>query len=148
MLIERLNDDLKKAMKARDTLTVSVLRMVLSEIKNARIAKGKDLTDDEVLKVIRRGVKQREESAQEYRRGDRADLVESEEKEAAILQTYLPRRIEGQALEELVKAKIHEVGASSMKDMGKVMQAVMAEHGAAVDGKEVQALVRAHLGGS
>lgn len=148
MLIERLNDDLKKAMKARDSLTVSVLRMALSEIKNARIAKGEDLTDNEVLKVIRRGVKQRKESAQEYRRGDRLDLVESEEKEADILQAYLPRRIEGQALEELVKAKIRELGASSMKDMGRVIQTIMAEHGAAVDGKEVQGLVRAHLGGS
>lgn len=147
MLIDRINDDMKTAMKARDSQRLSVLRMALSELKNARIAKGGDLTEDEALQVIRRGVKQREESAVQYRDGGRADLADAETSEAAILTGYLPQQVTGDALEALVAAKIAELGASSMKEMGGVIKAIMSEHGATVDGKAVSALVKAKLGG-
>ncbi len=149
MLIDRLNEDLKAAMKARESLRLAVLRMTMSEIKNARIEKGKDatLTDDEVMQVLRRAVKKREEAAEAYRLGGRAELAGSEEKEAEILATYLPRMLEGEALEKVVDEAIAEAGAKSVKDMGKVMKLVMAAHGAEVDGKKVQQVVRVRLGG-
>ena len=147
MLIERINDDLKTAMKARDTVRVSVLRMAMADLKNARIEKGEDLSDGEAQQVIRRAVKQREESAVQYREGGRADLADAETKEAEILSSYLPQQISGKDLEKLVEAKIDELGASSLKDMGRVIKEIMGAHGAAVDGKTVSALVKEKLGG-
>ena len=147
MLNDRINDDLKTAMKARDKERVSVLRMAMSDLKNARIEKGDDLTETEALQVIRRAVKQREDSAQQYRDGGRADLADAETKEAEILSGYLPQQIAGDALEKLVADTIAELGASSMKDMGRVIKEIMGQHGAAVDGKQVSALVKAKLSG-
>lgn len=146
MLIDKLNEDVKSAMRARETERLGVLRMTLSEIKNERIRKGEDLTDDEVTAVLKRAIKSRKESAEQYRGGDREDLAEKEEREAALLQAYLPEPITGDALAAVVEEAIRETGASSMKDMGGVMKAIMAAHGARVDGKEVGALVRSKLG--
>ena len=146
MITDRIQDDLKTAMKARESDRVSVLRMVMSELKNARIDKGDDLDDDGVIQVLKRCVKQREESATQYREADRADLAEKEAEEAAIIGAYLPAMLSGDALEAAVKAAIEATGATSMKDMGKVMKAVLSEHGALVDGKSVQGLVKQLLG--
>jgi len=146
MLIDTLTEDMKAAMKARDTARLGVLRMTLSEVKNARIEKGSDLTDDDVIQVIRRAVKKREEAAEAFRGGNRPELAESETREAEILTAYLPQMITGPELEAIVAAAVAETGATSPKEMGKVMKAVMAVHGSRVDGKEVQALVRAKLG--
>ena len=146
MLIDRLNEDMKTAMKARDTLRVSVLRMTLAEVKNARIEKMRDLTDDDVMGVLRKAVKKREEAVEAYRGGNRPDLAETEAKEAEILGAYLPQLLSGDALLEVVRAAIQATGATSAKDMGKVMKAVMGEHGSRVDGKDVQAAVRTLLG--
>ena len=147
MSLKRLQDDVKTAMKARDQERISVLRMAISHIKNARIEKGEDLTDDEVQKVLRRGLKQCQESATQYREGDRADLAEKEEREAAILATYLPKQLSGDDLAKAVDAAIAETGATSMKEMGAVMKAVMAAVGGQADGKAVQQLVRERLAG-
>jgi len=147
MLLDKLNDDLKTAMKARDPERVSVLRMTLSEIKNARIEKRDDLTDDDVIQVLKKAVKSRTESADEYRKGGREDLAVKEESEAEVLQAYLPSQITGAALAALVDAAVAETGATSMKEMGAVMKAVLGKHGSQVDGKEVGGLVRARLGG-
>ena len=146
MLIDRLNEDVKTAMKARDTLRVNVLRMTLSEIKNARIEKMRDLTDEDVVQVLRRAVKKREEAVEAYRAGNRADLAETEAREAEMLAAYLPQMLSGEALLEIVKAAIQTTGATSAKDLGTVMKAVMGEHGSRVDGKDVQAAVRTLLG--
>jgi uncharacterized protein YqeY len=146
MLIDTLTEDMKAAMKARDTARLGVLRMTLSEIKNARIEKGSDLTEDDVIQVIRRAVKKREEAAEAFRNGNRPELAENEAREAEVLTAYLPRMIAGPELEEIVVAAIAETGAAGPKDMGKVMKAVMAAHGTRVDGKGVQAIVRAKLG--
>jgi len=148
MLLDRMNDDLKEAMKARDALKISVLRMTLSEAKNARIEKGKDetLTDDEVVQVLRRAVKKREEAVEQYRPAGREDLADKEEQEAAILKVYLPQSLEGAALTQAVEAAIKEANAQSIKDMGKVMKALMAAHPGQVDGKSAQIAIRERLG--
>ena len=148
MLLDRMNDDLKEAMKARDALKISVLRMTLSEVKNARIEKGKDaeLTDDEVVQVLRRAVKKREESVEQYRPAGRADLADKEEQEAAILKVYLPQALEGAALSQAVGEAIRETNAQSIKDLGKVMKALMAAHPGQVDGKTAQTAIRERLG--
>ncbi len=146
MLADRLTADMKESMKARDTLRTSVLRMTLSEVKNARIEKGADLTDDDVLQVVKRAVKKREEAAEAFGQGGRPELAQTEEKEAEILRAYLPQLLDAVALEAAVDAAIAASGATSVKQMGVVMKLVMAEHGARVDGKAVQALVRAKLG--
>ena len=148
LLLDRMNDDLKNAMKARDALKISVLRMTLSEVKNARIEKGKDatLTDDEVVQVLRRADKKREESVEQYRPAGRADLADKEEQEAAILKAYLPQTLDGPALTQAVDAAIREVNAQSIKDLGKVIKALLAAHPGQVDGKVAQAAIRERLG--
>jgi uncharacterized protein YqeY len=147
MLADRLSQDMKAAMKARDALRVSVLRLALSEVKNARIEKGEDLTDEDVIQVLRRGVKRREEAAEQYRKGSREDLADRETREGEILQAYLPQVLEGEALERAVETAIQEANAQSLKDLGKVMKILMSAHAGRLDGKSVQALVRARLQG-
>jgi len=137
---------MKSAMKARDAARLSVLRMALADLKNAKIEKGRELTDDDAVQVLKRGVKQREESAEQYRNGNRPELAEKEEAEAVVLESYLPERLSGEDLARAVREAVASTGAASIKDMGKVMKAVMAEHGPRVDGKEVQEAVRKALG--
>lgn len=146
MLVDRLTEDVKTAMKAHDTLRLGVLRMTLSEIKNARIEKMRDLTDEDVIQVLRKAVKKREEAVEAYRAGNRDDLADTEAKEAEILAIYLPQMLSGAALLEIVKAAIEATGVTSVKDMGKVMKVVMGEHGSRVDGKDVQTAVKTLLG--
>jgi len=148
-LLDRMNEDLKGAMRARDALRISVLRMTLSEVKNARIKKGKDetLTDDEVAQVLRSAVKKREEAVAEFRPAGRHDLADKEAAEAAILKDYLPETLEGEALNAAVEAAISESNAQSIKDLGKVIKALMAAHPGRVDGKAAQAAIRERLGG-
>ena len=149
LLDHQMNEDLKDAMKARDALRIAVLRMTLAEVKNARIKKGKDetLTNDEVIQVLRSAVKKREEAVEEYGRAGRADLADKEGAEAAILKAYLPQSMEGEALRAAVQAAIKETEATSIKELGKVMKAVMAAHPGQVDGKAAQAAIREELGG-
>jgi uncharacterized protein YqeY len=146
MLLDQLSDDLKTAMKGGDTHKRDVLRMVLADIKNEKISKGEDLVDDDVMKVLKRGIKTRLDSATTYADNDRQDLADKESSEAKIIRAYLPEQISGSALEALVKAAIEKLGATSMKDMGGVMKAVMAEKGSAVDGKELSSMVKQLLG--
>ena len=145
MLLDQLSAEMKEAMKSRDNLKTQVLRMVLSDCKYLRVEKMKDLEDADVLQVIRRGIKSREDSENQFRAASRADLADKEAAEVAILRVYLPAQIGGAELEAIVDQAIRETGASSVKDMGKVMKSVMASHGARIDGKEVQKLVTARL---
>jgi uncharacterized protein YqeY len=145
MLLDRLNADMKEAMKARDALKVAVLRLTLAEVKNARIAKMADLTDEEVIQVLRSAVKKRDEAAEQYRLGNRPELADKETREAEMLKAYLPQTLEGAALQAAVDQAIEETQASSPKDMGRVMKAVMAAHAGRVDGKAVQEMVRMRL---
>jgi hypothetical protein len=146
MLIERLNEDMKTAMKGREALRTSVLRLALSEIKNARIEKQRDLTDDDVVQVLRREIKRRQDSIEQFRAGGREDLATKETEEMNVLAAYLPQLLAPEELATAVAAAIAETGAAGPKDLGKVMKAVMAMHPGRVDGKALQALVREKLG--
>lgn len=143
----QLKTDLKTAMKAREADRVGLIRLVLSELKYARIDAGRDLTTDDVIRVLRRGVNTRTESIEQFRRGGREDLAKHEEREVELLLGYLPSQLTGAALAALVDAAIREAGATTMKDLGAVMKLVLGKHGAQVDGKEVQSLVKSRLGG-
>jgi uncharacterized protein len=143
----RLKNDLKTAMKARESDRVGLIRLVLSEMNYARIALGRELAQEDVIQVLKRGVKSRTESIAQFRQGGREDLARHEEREVELLQGYLPERLTPEALAEVVDLAIEKTHATSPKDMGAVMKAVLGEHGSRVDGKDVQALVKKKLGG-
>ena len=146
-LDQKLQEDLATAMKAKDTEKVWVLRMVIADLKNLRVTKGagSTLTDDETLAAIASGVKKRKDSIEQFEKGNRADLADKEKSGIAILETYLPTQIDAAELEAAVDTVIAELGATSKKDMGKVMKAVMERVKGRADGKAVSALVSSKL---
>lgn len=144
---ERIEADLKAAMKAGEKLKVSTLRMVNAALKNERIDRGRDLEEDEVIGVVAKAQKQRREAEEQYREGGRDELAEKEASEAEILQAYLPDPLPEEELDELIEGAIAETGATGMKDMGAVMGRVMAEARGRVEGAEVSRRVKARLKG-
>jgi uncharacterized protein YqeY len=149
-LEETLTKDLTAAMKARDAVRTSVLRMAKAALKNREIEKGAALDDAEVVKALQGLVKQREDSAEQYDNADRGELAARERAEIAVLEGYLPAGASAEEIEAAVARAIEETGAASPKDMGKVMKAAMAalaSSGKAVDGKQVNATARQKLGG-
>ncbi|MDT7896584.1 MAG: GatB/YqeY domain-containing protein [Armatimonadota bacterium] len=147
-LKERIDADYKTAMKERDAVKVSVLRLLRSAIHNAEIDRQRALTDDEILGVIQSEIRKRRESIEAFQQGGRADLAEREQAELAILETYLPQPLSRAELEALVRETIREVGALSVRDMGKVMAALMPKVRGRADGREVNELVRQLLEGA
>lgn len=129
-------------MKAKDGNRVSVLRFLLSAIKNREIEKREPLTDDEVLSEITSSAKRRRESIEAFREGDRMDLVEKEEGELAVLQEYLPAQLSPEEVRRVVREVVEAVGASSAGDLGKVMKEVMPRLRGQADGKLVNEIVR------
>lgn len=146
-LKDQLINDMKEAMKARQTERLSTIRQLRSAIKNKEIDQGNELDDDAVIRVIGTLVKQRREAAQMYRDNERPELADKEEAELVVLQDYLPAQLGEAELREIVVAVVAEVGAASLKDMGKVMPQVMARTKGAADGKLVNQLVREQLSG-
>lgn len=144
-LSERIEKDYVTAFKAKKTDEVAVLRMLKAAVKNKQVDLRRELTDNEILDVLAKQVKQRLESIDQFRAAGRIDLAEIEEREHLILRTYLPTALSSTELEEAVALTIQTLGASDMKDMGKVMNAILGEHAGRVDGKELSALVRAKL---
>lgn len=145
---ERIQKELTGAMKARQELRLSVLRMLKTALENRRIEKGAALDEAEALAVVKSLIKQRRESAEEFRKGGRADRAAEEEKEMALLETYLPAAVSEEVLKAAIEDAVRETGAASPKDMGKVMKAVMGRFaGQNVDGKRVNELVRQRLSG-
>ena len=144
-LSERIEKDYVTAFKAKKTDEVAVLRMLKAAVKNKQVDLRRELTDSEILDVLAKQVKQRQESIDQFRAAGRVDLAEIEEREHLILRTYLPTALSSTELEEAVALTIQTLGASGMKDMGKVMNAILGEHAGRVDGKELSALVRAKL---
>ncbi len=144
-LSERLEKDYVTAFKAKKTDEVAVLRMLKAAVKNKQVELRRELADNEILDVVAKQVKQRLESIEQFRAAGRIDLAEIEERELLILRAYLPTALSPAQLEEAVAATIQALGASGMKDMGKVMNAILGEHAGRVDGKELSALVRAKL---
>ena len=144
-MYDRLMDDLKGAMKAHDMGAVNAIRGVIAKAKDLTVNAGKEMTDDAILQVIAKGVKQREESIAQFESAGRAELAENEKKEMALLKKYLPEQLSEEAVAAIVKEAVAATGATSKKDMGKVMKEVMARVKGQADGKLVSRLVGAAL---
>lgn len=145
MLLDQIQSDLKDAQLARDEIKVSTLRLLLSEIKNAEIAKGGPLSDEDIISVVGKEVKKRKEAAVGFRAGAREDSALKEESEAKVLESYLPAQISSEELVKIIEETITEVGASSISDMGKVIGAVMGKVKGRADGGIVAGLVKERL---
>ena len=154
-LKERIRQDMQKAAKERDSLALSALRMAVAAVKNREIEAvtrkelpaGADLPDETLLKVIATMVKQRRESADLFRKGNRPELAEKEEAEIVILERYLPKALSPEEVEALVREAISETGAKGPSEMGSVMKAVMPKVAGRADGKAVNETVRRLLAG-
>ena len=134
-LIEKLQNDMKQALKSRDVLRLSTIRLVISSVGYARIDKGRELTDDDVLEVLARAAKQRKETIEAAEQGGRLDVAEKERAELEIINEYLPKQLTEDEVETLARQIAAEVGAASIKDMGKVMGPLMQRTRGQVDGK-------------
>jgi uncharacterized protein YqeY len=145
-LLERIQNDLTEAMKSRQELRLSVLRMAKSALKNKEIEKIRPLDDAEALQVLNTLVKQRRESVEQFTRGGRADLAEKESREIAILEAYLPAAPGEAEMDSAIEAAIAETGANSPKQMGAVVKAARARlAGKTIDGKALSDRVRDRL---
>ena len=144
-LTNKLNDDLKNAMKAQNAELTAILRLLKSALKNAEIALGHELTDSEVLSVLEKQAKQRRDSIDQYIAGKRQDLADKEAAELALIEKYLPTKLSTEAVEKIVVAAIKDLAATSIADMGKVIQAVMGKTAGAADGKTVSTIVKEKL---
>ncbi len=145
-LHDRLSEDLKHAMKARDQLRMDTIRMIKSALFNKEIELKKDLDEAEMNRVLTVLVKQRKEAAEQYQKAKRDELAEKELKEIVIVEGYLPRALSQEEITKIIESVIQETDAATAKDMGNVMKAVMAKlAGQAVDGKLISDLVRARL---
>lgn len=146
-LNEKVGADITAAMKAKDAARLSALRMLKAAIMNKGVEKGRDLDDAEVLQVVASLVKQRKDSIEQFQKAGRTDLVDKETAELAVLESYLPPAASADEIQAAVTAAVAETGASSAKDIGKVMKATMARlAGKHVDGKAVNEVVRRTLG--
>ena len=141
-LKEKIDEDIKSAMKSKDELKLSALRMVKAAIGNAEIAKKKSFVDEDVFSVLQTAVKQRKDSAEQFRAGNRPELAEKETAEIKILEAYLPAQLGEQELRELVAKVVSETGAAGAKDTGKVMGKLMPLVKGKADGGLVSRLVR------
>ena len=145
MLIEKIETDLKNAQKSKDQIRVSTLRLLKSAIGYLAIEKKDDLKDDDVVSVIKKQVKQRKDSIEGFKKGNRADLAQKEASELEILKAYLPEDITPEALGAIIDEAINETGANTPRDMGMVMKAVMAKTKGLADGKIVSFMVNEKL---
>src|ERR1044071_6605206 len=144
-LQERVDSDLKEAMRARDAMKLGVLRMLKSALKYAAIAKSdaeSELSDAETVQVIRKQAKQRQDSIESFENGGRAELADKEKEELAILNSYLPQAMSSDELAKVVRETIAELGATSKAQMGQVMKALTAKVGGSADGKTLSAEVQ------
>jgi len=146
-LKDQLDADLKDAMRARERLRVETIRSVRGALRNKEIETRGDLSEEDALRVVRTLVKQREEAIERYREAGRTDLADKEAAERDVLLGYLPAAPDEAAIEAAVRAVIEETGASSPKDMGRVMKAALARLGPAADGKAVSATAKRLLAG-
>lgn len=145
-LHDRLTEDLKLAMKARDQLRMDVIRMIKAAVMNKEMEIKKDLDDAEMSRVMTTMIKQRRESIEQFEKGQRVELADKERQEIAILESYLPRALSPEQLSAVVDSAIRDTGARSLKEMGIVMKAVMVRvAGQPVDGKQISDLVRSKL---
>lgn len=144
-LKQQLLDDMKEALRAKEKIRLNTIRMLRSQIKNREIERGEELSDDEVLQVLSKAEKTRKEAIELYRRGNREDLAAQEETELAVIRGYMPERLSEDELRALIGQVVAEVGAEGMRDMGKVMGAIMPKVRGRADGQIVNRLVKERL---
>ena len=144
-LLERLNSDIKQAMKNKEKDKLSVIRMIKASIQNEAIKTGNELSEDEELTVLSREVKQRKDSLHEFDKAGRQDLVEKIRTELQYVELYMPKQLSEEEVSEIVKQAISETGASSKAEMGKVMAVIMPKVKGKAEGSLVNKLVQQHL---
>lgn len=150
MLRTRISDALKTAMKAKETHTVSTIRLIMAALKDRDIAarpkgNGEGISDDDILSMLQSMIKQRRESVEMYEKGGRAELAEQETGEIGIIQTFLPEQMDDEALENAVAAAVEEASAASLKDMGRVMGLLKERHAGRMDFSKASAQVKNRL---
>ncbi|MEG0373190.1 MAG: GatB/YqeY domain-containing protein [Enterococcus sp.] len=141
-LLTTLNEDMKQAMRAKDKESLQVIRMLKASIQNEQIKKGQDLNEEEELTVLSREMKQRRDSLTEFEKADRADLADKVKKEIVIVENYLPAQLNEEEIRAIVQEAITKTGATSPKEFGKVMGAVMPKVKGKADGNQVNAVVK------
>lgn len=146
-LKDRLQADLAEALRARDEVRKSALRMAMAAIRNAEIEKGGGLDDQEAVAVLQKQVKQRRESIEEFRRGGREDLAAREAAEIAVLEQYLPEAATPEEIEAAARRVIAETGAAGPRDIGRVMPVLIREFAGRADGRQINEIVRRLLSG-
>lgn len=144
-IADRIREDMKAAMKARDRTRLDALRMLSAALRNAEIEAGGELSEQEEQTVLRRQLKQREESAEAYHKAGREEQAAAESAEAEIVRSYLPAPLSPEELERIADQAVKETGASGMKDMGKAMGRAMELAGGRAEGRQLSALVRSRL---
>jgi len=145
ILKERLGQDLKASMKARETLAVETLRMLLSAIKYEEVSKKSELTAEEEVAVLRRAVKSRQDSVALFEKGGRQELADKERLEIVLIERHLPTQLSEEDLGRVIEELIRELGASSKKDLGRLMKELMARHPGKVDGRIASKLLASRL---
>ena len=143
----QIQDDLKQAMKAGDSLKTGALRMLLAALTNKEKEKGEELADEQIQQVIATEAKKRKEAAEAFEKGGKSEMAEQEKKELEILQAYLPEQMGEEEIRKLVKEAIAKTGAQSPQDMGKVMAALMPQTKGKADGALVSQIVKQSLTG-
>lgn len=144
-MLKHIQSDLIQATKNKDEVKKETLRLIVSEIKNEKIKLKKDLTDSDIIKILKRGLKSRKESINLFKQGNRTDLIEKTEKEIDVITAYLPKQLSQEDIEKIVSSTIEELDAKDIKDTGKVMKAIMSKYSSQINGKTVQQLVSSKL---
>lgn len=138
----KLQDDLKEAMKAKDNFKRDVIRFLMSALKQIEVDERKELSDADIMKIIQKSLKQRDDASTAFKEADRMDLYDKEMAEAAILKSYLPQQLDDEALKIIVQKHIQSSGATSLKEIGKIMAGVLAECEGVADGKRINAIAK------
>lgn len=141
-LKEKLNEDLKQAMRDKEVVKRDSIRAINTMIKQVEVDERRVLDDAEVIKLVQRGIKQREEAISQYRAASRDDLVQKEQEQVDVFMLYLPKQLSNEELEKGMKEIISEVGATSLKDMGKVMGVASKKFAGVADGKRINEMVK------
>ena len=139
---EKITNDLKAAMKAKDEMRLSCLRLLKTSIKHKQVEKGEELKDEDIEAIISSAIRKGKEAAQEFNKGNREDLAAKEEAEIKILYDYLPKQLDSVEIEKIIKEIITELSIDSPKDLGKVMKAAMVRMAGKAQGKEVSEIAR------
>ena len=145
MLKEKLLEDLKNSMKEKNALRKDVIQMVRAAILQVEKDKNIEVTDEQIIEIMAKEAKKRKDSLEDYKKGGREDLVKQIEEEISIISEYLPKQLTKEEVTQIVKQVIEETGATSIKDMGKVMKAAKEKIGAASDGKTINEVVKDNL---